>query len=436
MPGYAIVGMQWGDEGKGKIVDYLTKDADLVVRHQGGNNAGHTIVVGGVQTILHIIPSGVLHPDAVCVVGNGTVIDPQVLCKELDALDAAGCNYADRLKISSSAHIILPYHKALDGLYEQFRGKDLIGTTGRGIGPAYADKANRIGIRFGDLMDSDRFAAKLDRTLQYHNLVLVEAFGNEPIRFASIFDEYCGYAERLRPFMTDTTALVQEALRNDKRVVFEGAQGAMLDLDHGTFPYVTSSTTLSCGACSGAGVGPADLHAVIGIVKAYTTRVGEGPFPTELHDEQGDGLRKAGHEFGATTGRPRRCGWLDCVQLRRAARINGTTALVLTKPDVLSGQETLRICTGYMIDNKVTQEFPPQLEVLEQVTPVYEELSGWKEDISACRDWDELPENARRYFERIAELLDVPIAIVSVGPGREQTIVHASPFEPTSGCLA
>jgi len=428
MPAFVIVGMQWGDEGKGKIVDYLTGKADMVVRHQGGNNAGHTVVVGGKQTILHLIPSGILHDKTVCVIGNGVVIDPAVLCEELDALDQAGRTYAGRLHISGSAHIIMPYHKLLDQLHEQFRGKGKIGTTGRGIGPAYADKANRFGIRFVDLVDPDLFRDKLETVLKYENAMLAESFGQKPLGFDEVLGEYAAYAERLRPFLCETVSLIHKALRQSRRVVFEGAQGCMLDLDHGTFPYVTSSTTLSSGACSGAGVGPKDIRGVIGIVKAYSTRVGEGPFPTEQHNAIGETLREEGREFGATTGRPRRCGWLDCVQLRRAVLVNGTTGIVLTKPDVLGVLDTIKVCTAYRTNGTETLDFPSQIEQLQRVEPMYEELPGWKQDISGCRTWEDLPENARRYFERIEELVGVPVQIVSVGPGREQTVERTNPF--------
>ena len=429
MPGYVITGMQWGDEGKGKIVDWLTRDADLVVRHQGGNNAGHTIVVGGKQTILHLVPSGILHPSGVCLIGNGTVIDPVVLIEELDSLLEAGVQIDGRFFISESAHIILPYHKVFDKAQETFRGKNRIGTTGRGIGPAYADKADRFGIRLGDMVHAERFKPLLERVLAYKNAILENAFGEAPLDFDTMYKEYAGYAERLRPYATDSVALVHQALADSKRVIFEGAQGCMLDLDHGTFPYVTSSTTLSSGACTGAGVGPKDIAGVIGVVKAYTTRVGEGPFPTELTDGTGDALRDRGREYGATTGRPRRCGWLDCVQLRRAVMVNGTTGIALTKPDVLGALDTIRICTAYNVNGAETRDFPTQLADLAAVEPVYEEHPGWKSDISDCTSWDELPENARNYFGRISELLGVPMSIVSVGPGREQTLVCQDPFQ-------
>ncbi len=429
MPGYVIVGMQWGDEGKGKIVDYLTSQADLVVRHQGGNNAGHTLVVDGHQTVLHLIPSGILHEKTVCAIGNGTVLDPKVLVDELDQIIATGVVCEGRLFISSSAHVIMPYHKLLDGAQEAFRGKNKIGTTGRGIGPAYADKADRLGIRFGDFVNPERFAMKLDEVLDYKNAILTQTFQLPPLEREDIMKEYAPLAAKLAPYVADTVTLVHDAIAKGSRIVFEGAQGCMLDLDHGTFPYVTSSTTLSGGVCAGAGVGPKEVHGVIGIVKAYSTRVGEGPFPTELLNGTGEQLRKQGQEFGATTGRPRRCGWLDLVQLRRAARLNGVTSLVLTKPDVLGEFDTLEICTEYEIaDGTTTREFPAQLADLERAKPRYESMPGWKTDITGCRNWDDLPENAKAYFSRIEAILEIPIDIISVGPGREQTITRHDPF--------
>jgi adenylosuccinate synthase len=427
MPGYVITGMQWGDEGKGKMVDYLTAQADLVVRHQGGNNAGHTVVVNGEETILHLIPSGILHAGKRCVIGNGTVLDPAVLCQELDALDEAGCDYSGRLLISGSAHVIMPYHKLMDGLCEGRRGDERIGTTGRGIGPAYADKASRFGIRFCELVDPERFGARVQSVLDYQNTML-KAFGSEPQSAEAVLAEYQPFAERLRPFLADAVPMVHDALQESQRVVFEGAQGAMLDIDHGTYPFVTSSNTLSSGACSGAGAAPRDIAGVVGIVKAYTTRVGEGPFPTELTDELGQKLRDTGNEYGATTGRPRRCGWLDAVQLRRAVQLNGATSIVLTKADVLGAVDPIRICTRYEIDNAATGVYPGDCAKLEAATPVYEDWPGWKSDLSGCRTWEDLPEEARRYFERIEELLGVPVDVVSVGPGREATIERRMPL--------
>ncbi len=428
MPGYVVVGMQWGDEGKGKIVDYLTEQVDMVVRHQGGNNAGHTVVAGGHTTILHLLPSGILHPGRVCVIGNGTVLDPAVLVNEIEGVAEAGHQLEGRLFISDCAHIIMPYHKRCEGAQERFRGNAKIGTTGRGIGPAYADKADRLGIRFGDLIDFECFKTKLEKVLAYKNALLQDVLNEEPFNFQDVVDEYARYAERLRPFVADGVSIVHDALRSNRRIMFEGAQGAMLDIDHGTFPYVTSSTTVAGGVCAGAGVGPSVVKGVVAIVKAYTTRVGAGPFPTEEIGEVGERLRNEGQEFGATTGRPRRCGWLDLVQLRRAVLLNGATTIVLTKADVLSAFDVIRICTGYESEEGRIEMFPSQTSELERVTPVYEEWPGWGVDLAECTSWDELPPNAKAYFQRIEELAGVPVSIVSVGPGREQTILRSDPF--------
>ncbi len=428
MPGYIIVGMQWGDEGKGKTVDFLTERADVVVRHQGGNNAGHTVVVNGKETILHLIPCGILHERATCIIGHGTVIDPAVLIQELDDLEAASCRVDGRLHISEAAHIIMPYHRIIDGAQERFRGKNRIDTTRRGIGPTYADKVNRTGIRFGDLLDTETFKEKLRIALEYKNMVLTRIFDEEALDYDEMLGEYAAYADRLRGYADDTVELLHKARSDGKMIIFEGAQGAMLDLDHGTFPYVTSSTTMSGGVFAGAGIGPGQIDGVIGILKAYSTRVGEGPLPTELHGEDGERLREAGKEYGATTGRPRRCGWLDIVPLRRAAKICGLTNLVLTKSDVLGEFDKLRICTAYKIDGVQTDHFPNMLARLEKAEPVYEEMPGWKTDISSCRSWDEFPKEARDYISRIEELAGAPISVISVGPGRDQTIVRQDPF--------
>lgn len=430
MPGFVIAGMQWGDEGKGKIVDCLAARADLVVRQQGGNNAGHTVVVGGKQTILHLIPSGILNPGTVCIIGSGTVIDPAVLCAELDQLTEAGCSYEGRLLVSDCAHVILPYHKEIDRLQESSRGEERLGTTGRGIGPAYADKANRAGIRFGEFVDPTRFEARLRVAVEDKNRFIQRAYGADPLDADVILAEYRAYAERLRALLSDTVPVIHRALKAGRQVMFEGAQGAMLDIDHGTYPFVTSSTTLSGGACSGGGVGPRAIQAVVGIVKAYTTRVGAGPFPTELNGPEGDALRDAGHEFGATTGRARRCGWLDLVQLRHACMVNGPTGLVITKADVLSALDRIPVCTGYTLDDRAVDRFPSSVEEIERLRPLYEILPGWKTDISKCTRWDELPPNAQAYFEYIERQLEVPVQIISVGPGREQTIIHRDPLAP------
>lgn len=433
MPGLIIVGMQWGDEGKGKIVDFLTQDADVVVRYQGGNNAGHTVVVAGHETVLHLIPSGILHDNKLCVIGNGTVVDPAVLVDELDGLVQAGVEVDSRLKISESAHLIMPHHKSLDGIQESFRGQKKIGTTGRGIGPAYADKADRFGIRVGDLLDPELFREKVESVVAYKNKIIAGSFDRDPLDPAAIVDEYLGYRDRIADYVCDTVSLVHDALRRNERVVFEGAQGAMLDVDHGTFPYVTSSSTMAGGALPGAGVGFRDIQDVLGIVKAYSTRVGSGPMPTELTDDTGHRLRKNGNEFGATTGRARRCGWLDAVQLRRAVMVNGITGMIITKPDVLSGFQSLRMCTGYEIEGTITTVFPTRLTQLEKAIPIYEEFPGWDEDIGACRSWTEFPERAQTYFRRMEEVAGAPIHIVSVGPGREETVVCSETFGAAGG---
>ena len=428
MPGYIVVGMQWGDEGKGKTVDFLTEKADVVVRYQGGNNAGHTVVVNGKETILHLVPCGILHERATCVIGHGTVIDPAVLLQELDDLEAAACKVDGRLHISEAAHVIMPYHRIIDGAQERFRGKNRIDTTRRGIGPAYADKVNRTGIRFGDFLDTETFKEKLRTALEYNNRLLTRMFDEDALDYNALFNEYCGYADRLRGYAGDTVELLHKAQSGGKMIIFEGAQGAMLDLDHGTFPYVTSSTTMSGGVFAGAGIGLGQIDGVIGIVKAYSTRVGEGPLPTELSGAEGERLREAGQEYGATTGRPRRCGWLDIVPLRRAVKICGVTHLVLTKSDVLGEFDRLRICTAYEIDGVRTEQFPDLLSRLQKAKPVYEELPGWKTDISSCKSWEEFPKETQEYISRVEELVGAPISVISVGPGRDQTIVRTDPF--------
>jgi len=429
MPGYVIVGMQWGDEGKGKTVDYLTERADVVVRYAGGNNAGHTVVVNGKKTVLHLIPCGILHPKTTCVIGNGTVVDPDVLLVELSRLNEAGCDVNGRLHISEAAHVIMPYHRVLDAAQDRNRGKNKVGTTGRGIGPVYADKAARTGIRFGDLLERDAFEDKLRFALDYQNSVLTKVYGEEPLDYATILDEYLGFADKLRGFASDTVELLHDALRENKRVIYEGAQGALLDLDHGTFPYVTSSTTMSGGVFAGAGVGPGQVQGVVGILKAYMTRVGEGPMPSELKDDTGERLRKVGDEFGATTGRPRRCGWLDVVPLKRVIGLCGITHIVMTKIDVLTGFDPIRVCTAYELDGKRIERFPSRTAQLERVKPLYEELPGWKEDIGGCRTWDDLPQATRDYIGRIEGMLGASVSVVSLGPDRDQTLVRRDPFD-------
>ena len=428
MANIVIVGTQWGDEGKGKIVDLLSEFSDIVVRFQGGNNAGHTIVVDGEQFISHLVPSGILQKKT-CLIGNGVVVDPEVLVKELDNLNKKGIDVgSDTLKISEKAHIIMPYHKQIDLAREKKKGDKKIGTTGRGIGPCYEDKACRRGIRFVDLIDFQGFTEKIKTILEEKNFYLKHYLSSESVDPESIINAYKGYAERLAPHVVNISIVMSQAIKANKQILFEGAQGTHLDIDHGTYPFVTSSNTVSGNACCGACIGPKEITGVVGIVKAYTTRVGSGPFPTELFDEIGDKIQKRGAEFGATTGRRRRCGWLDTVLLRNAARLNGLTGLVITKLDVLDGLEDLKICTGYQYNGKIIRDFPASLKILALCKPVYEVLPGWPEDISGIRKLKDLPKNARHYLNRIEELTETPIDIVSVGPGREETIVINNPF--------
>jgi len=423
VPAAVVTGTQWGDEGKGKIVDLLAADADVVVRFHGGNNAGHTLVVDGEKTILNLIPAGVLHPGRICVMGPGMVIDPEVLVGEIDALRRRGYLSDDRwLRISEQAHLIMPYHRAIDRARERLRGPGNIGTTGRGIGPAYEDKMARTGIRVGELFDEPGFRAALERNLREKNGYLQALLGEPPLAFDDIHDRYRGYRERLRPFVADTTAELRAALAAGRRVLLEGAQGALLDVDHGTYPFVTSSSTLAGGASAGAGVPPRAIGAIVGITKAYTTRVGSGPFPTELGDALGDRLRADGDEYGATTGRPRRCGWFDAVVVRHAIALSGVDGLALTKLDVLTGIDPLRVCVAYELDGR-RLDFPPATQRgWERVVPLYEELAGWRESLGAVRALADLPPNARRYLDRLSALVGTPVVLLSVGPQREQTI--------------
>ena len=428
MSNIVIVGTQWGDEGKGKIVDLLAEFADVVVRFQGGNNAGHTMVVDGKQFISHLVPSGILQGKT-CLLGNGMVVDPEVLVKELDNLNSKGIDVGpDKLKISEKAHIIMPYHKHIDLARENMKGNQKIGTTGRGIGPCYEDKATRRGIRFVDLLDLKEFGEKVKTILEEKNFYLEHFFSAETLDPAIITEQYKAYAHRLSPHIINISIVMNQAIKENKQILFEGAQGTHLDIDHGTYPFVTSSNTVSGNACCGAGIGPKEISGVVGIVKAYTTRVGSGPFPTELFDEIGDNIQKKGAEFGATTGRKRRCGWLDTVLLRNAARLNGLTGLVITKLDVLDGLEDLKICTGYEHNGTIIRDFPASLKILGSCKPVYEVLPGWPEDISNIRKLEDLPQNARHYLNRIEELTETPIDIVSVGPGREETIIITNPL--------
>jgi adenylosuccinate synthase len=430
MSNVAIIGAQWGDEGKGKVVDLFTRDADIIVRFQGGNNAGHTLVVDGKKTVLHLIPSGALHRDKLCVIGNGVVVDPQILLEEIDALKAKGHLLDDSLlRISEEGHLIMPYHKAIDLARERLRGKGKIGTTGRGIGPAYEDKVARVGIRFIDLLEEDTFREKLRHNIEEKNIYLKAILKEKTLDFDAIHDTYAGYRERLRPLIINTSLLLDREIRAGKKVMFEGAQGTLLDVDHGTYPYVTSSNTSAGGACTGAGVGPQHIHHVIGISKAYTTRVGSGPFVTEQFGPEGETLKREGVEFGATTGRPRRCGWFDAVGVRHAVRVNGITGIALTKLDVLTGFKKVPICTGYRFDGRVYDEFPASSKVLDKAEPVLEEMAGWNEALTAVRKFSELPAAAQKYVQRIEKLLETEIILVSVGPGREQTILLKNPFD-------
>jgi len=423
-----IVGTQWGDEGKGKIVDLLSEYADLVIRFQGGNNAGHTMVVGGEQIISHLVPSGILQGKT-CIIGNGLVVDPTVLLEEIDYLTGKGVAVGpDKLMISERAQVIMPYHLRIDTGREEMKGAKKIGTTGRGIGPAYEDKVTRRGIRMVDLLDLEEFKEKLGAILPEKNYYIENYLKAQPLSLESIIDQYAEIAQRLAPYITNVSVVVNQAIKERKQILFEGAQGTHLDIDHGTYPFVTSSNTVSGNACCGTGIGPGCIDEVLGIVKAYTTRVGAGPFTSELFDDTGNYIQEKGAEFGATTGRRRRCGWLDTVLLNNAARLNGLTGLAITKLDVLGGLEEIKICTAYTHERKRIDAFPASLKVLEGCQPVYESLPGWQEDISQVRRFEDLPAKVHSYLERIEQLIGVPVKVVSVGPGREQTIVLNNPM--------
>ncbi len=434
MPNVVVIGAQWGDEGKGKVVDLLTEHAQVVARFQGGNNAGHTLVVGGQKTVLHLIPSGILHPGKVCVIGNGVVVDPSVLSTEIEALQARGYLQEDgQLLISGNAHVIFPWHKLLDAYREKARTGGAIGTTGRGIGPAYEDKVARRGIRVRDLLHPERLNRKVSERLpavleELHDLAMAAKVQTPRLETQQIVAEYSGLGEKLRAYVGDASIFLAQQLERGARVLFEGAQGTLLDVDHGTYPYVTSSNCIAGNASVGCGIGPTAIDKVVGISKAYTTRVGGGPFPTELNDELGDRLRKTGDEFGATTGRPRRCGWLDAVVLRYAARVNGLWGLALTKLDVLSGLKSINICTAYELDGEKLTELPQDHEDLEKVKPIYETLPGWDDPLAGARTIEDLPENARRYVRRVEEVCGVPVVCVSVGADRGETILLQNPF--------
>jgi adenylosuccinate synthase len=428
-----VIGTQWGDEGKGKIVDLLAEFADVVVRFQGGNNAGHTLVIKGEKTINHLVPSGILQ-NKVCVLGNGMVVDPAVLLKEMDFLAGKGIDTGpDRIKISELAQLIMPYHQKIDVAREEKQGAQQIGTTGRGIGPAYEDKMARRGIRFVELLEPETFGERVRCVLEEKNFYLKNYFNAEPLDPESIIAQYRGYAERLAPHVTNVSLVLDQAVRSKCRLLFEGSQGTHLDIDHGTYPYVTSSNTLAASACCGTGLGVKKITHVIGIVKAYTTRVGKGPFPTELLDEIGNRLQEKGAEFGATTGRRRRCGWLDAVLLRDAVRLNGLTGLAITKLDVLDGLESINICTHYEHRGRRLDAAPASLGVMEECRPVYETVAGWTETISDIRSYAKLPKNVKMYLRRIEELTSTPIDIVSIGPDRAQTIVLRNPYAPKGG---
>jgi len=424
MPAIVLIGAQWGDEGKGKVTDLLGSRVDYVVRFSGGNNAGHTVVTpDGQRYALHLMPSGALSPNAVTVLGNGVVIDPKVLITELDGLTERGVDVS-RLLISGDAHLIMPHHRALDRVVERYLGAARIGTTGRGIGPAYADKVARTGIRVQDLLDPGILRQKLELVLREKNQVLAKVYNRRAIDVDAVVEEYLGYAERLRPHITDTRPVLWDALARGATVLLEGAQATMLDLDHGTYPFVTSSNPTAAGACVGTGIPPTAITQVIGVAKAYTTRVGSGPFPTELFDDAGNHLRTVGHEYGTTTGRQRRCGWFDAVIGRYAVQVNGITDLVVTKLDVLSGLPTVRICVGYEVDGRRVDVMPATQTDFHHAVPIYEDLPGWSEDISEARSEDDLPANARRYLERIEELCGARVSLVGVGPGREANVVR------------
>ena len=425
MTSVVVVGTQWGDEGKGKITDFLSQDAEVIARYQGGDNAGHTIVIDGKKFKLHLIPSGIFFPEKISVIGNGVVVNPKSLVKELEYLHAEGVS-TESLRISDRAHVILPYHIKLDQLQEAAKGDNKIGTTNKGIGPAYMDKAARVGIRIADLLDRDVFAERLRINLEEKNRQFTKLYDAEALSFDDIFEEYYEYGQQIKQYVTDTSVILNDALDNGKRVLFEGAQGVMLDIDQGTYPFVTSSNPVAGGVTIGSGVGPSKIDKVVGVCKAYTSRVGDGPFPTELFDEVGDRIREVGHEYGTTTGRPRRVGWFDSVVMRHSRRVSGITNLSLNSIDVLSGLDTVKICVAYDLDGERIDHYPASLEQLKRCKPIYEELPGWSEDITGVRHLDELPENARNYVRRVGELVGVRISTFSVGPGREQTNILES----------
>ena len=422
MANTCVIGLQWGDEGKGKIIDILAKDFDIIARYQGGGNAGHTLIIGDEKFIFHLIPSGILHQDKKCVIGNGIVFDPKLFIEEIEGLAERNINVTGNLFVSDRAHVVFPYHKKLDLLQEKQKGNSMIGTTGRGIGPCYTDKISRDGIRVAELLDKERFKDKLKRTVEEKNRTFVKLYDDEPVSWEDIYEEYCGYADKIAPFVCDTVDLMARAIGDNKSILFEGAQGALLDVDFGTYPFTTSSNTTSGGVSSGIGVSPKQINNIIGITKAYTTRVGSGPFPTEVEGEDGEHIRKKGGEFGSTTGRPRRCGWFDAVAIQHSVRISGVDSLIVTKLDVLDDQDTIKICTGYKYNEKLYNTFPADIDVLNNCEPVYEEVPGWNEDTSGMRSAESLPEKAKDYIKRVENIVGVKVKMVSVGPERSQII--------------
>lgn len=422
MTNTCVIGLQWGDEGKGKIIDILAKDYDIIVRYQGGGNAGHTLIIDNEKFIFHLIPSGILHPDKKCVIGNGIVFDPRLFLDEVAGLSKRNISVNGNLFVSDRAHVVFPYHKKLDLLIEKQKGNSMIGTTGRGIGPCYTDKIARDGIRVAELLHKEHFKEKLKKTVEEKNRLFVDLYKDEPVSWEEIYEEYCVYADKISPFVCDTIDLMAKAIEDNKKILFEGAQGTLLDVDFGTYPYTTSSNASAGGVSSGIGVSPKQIHDIIGITKAYATRVGSGPFPTEIDGEQGEHIRKKGGEFGSTTGRPRRCGWFDAVAIQHSVRISGVDSLIVTKLDVLDDQETIRICTGYKSNKKVYHNFPADLDVLENCEPVYEEVSGWMEDTSKVRDVKSLPGKAMDYIRKVEEIIGLKVKMVSVGPERLQII--------------
>jgi len=423
-----IVGAQWGDEGKGKIVDVLTEKADAVARYQGGHNAGHTVVINNEKFVLHIIPSGILHKGKTCIIGNGVVVEPKSLIEEMDGLIKRGIDIGENIFLSRSAHLIMPYHAAIEREQERLKGSKKIGTTGKGIGPAYVDKTARTGIRAGELLYPEVFKEKLKNNLACVNHLLKVLYNAPAFDVDDIYSEYMRYAERLSGCIADTDVIVNRMIDENKNLLFEGAQGTLLDVDHGTYPYVTSSSSAAGGACTGLGVSPTKISSVIGVVKAYTTRVGEGPFPTEIKDSLGEKIREKGGEYGATTGRPRRCGWLDMVALRYAVRVNGFSGVVLTKPDILDGLKKIKICTAYRCEGKLYEEFPKELNILEKCEPVYEEVSGWKENTGGAKSFEKLPSAAQAYIKEIERMLNVKVRIISSGQKRDELIMRGEIF--------